>query len=419
MIRNHLYFITIKPIVSCLLLLLLFNNVLAEFPPFKVRVDLFDQNNRDSLGLVTAKGTETLTVFAPSDSTDKYSNGVIMIGFKDYLYCQWQSSSVDEDASDTWVAYSRSQDGKNWTPPLKTIPSFKGGYCSSGGWWVNGDTLVAYINFWPENSSPRGGYAYYSTSTDGINWSTVHPLTMINGDTLKGIIEQDPHALPDGRIIGVAHFQPGLIASPIYTDDPSGIRNWTRANFTNLSITDHVSRELEPGWYSRSDDTLVMTFRDQNSTYLRLASVSGDRGENWSRPVLTNMPDSRAKQSAGNLYANTAAFIVGNPVTNKTRIPLVVTLSRDGQYFNTAYILRKGGNGLQQLRYKGLYKNPGYHYPKSMIWQGYLYVSYATNKEDVQYTRVPLNSLAIDTTTSGTDHVRNLSPSLFDFNSKN
>ncbi|MCB0841254.1 MAG: exo-alpha-sialidase, partial [Bacteroidetes bacterium] len=156
----------------------------------------------------------------------------------------------------------------------------------------------------------------------------------------------------------------------------------------------------------RGDSTLVMTFRDQNGTYRRLASVSKDRGENWSIPVLTNMPDSRSKQSAGNLPDGTA-YLVGNPVTDKPRIPLAVTLSEDAYWFNTAYALRKGGNDLQPLRYEGLFKREGYHYPKSMVWGDHLYVSYATNKEDVEYTRVPLSSLKIDTSV-----VNSISPEL-------
>ena len=55
--------------------------------------------------------------------------------------------------------------------------------------------------------------------------------------------------------------------------------------------------------------------------------------------------------------------------------------------------MRAGGDDLQPLRYPGRYKRAGYSYPKSVIWENHLYVSYATNKEDVQYTRVPLDSL--------------------------
>ena len=56
-------------------------------------------------------------------------------------------------------------------------------------------------------------------------------------------------------------------------------------------------------------------------------------------------------------------------------------------------VLRKGGSDLQAQRYSGAAKTLGYNYPKSMVYDGYLYVAYATNKEDVQYTRVPLSSL--------------------------
>ena len=56
--------------------------------------------------------------------------------------------------------------------------------------------------------------------------------------------------------------------------------------------------------------------------------------------------------------------------------------------------LLRGAADLQPMRFAGRYKRPGYHYPKSLLWNGYLHVAYATNKEDVQMTRVPLPSLA-------------------------
>jgi hypothetical protein len=45
------------------------------------------------------------------------------------------------------------------------------------------------------------------------------------------------------------------------------------------------------------------------------------------------------------------------------------------------------------MRFKGTYKRVGYSYPKSVIWGDYLYISYATNKEDVELTRIPIASL--------------------------
>lgn len=361
-------------------------------PPFTTKSDLFEQGDADDLGLAKAAGTETVSIFEPNDQSDHFSNGVVLVAFNGYLYAQWQSSPKDEDSADTWTAYSRSQDGKQWSAPM-VLAAKSSNQRASGGWWVAGNTLVAYINVYPTGLTPRGGYTEFTTSTDGMSWAPAKRLAMLDGSTLDGIFEQDPHALPDGRIIGAAHFSPGLMVAPAYTDDPSGTKGWVRAKLPSLPNGGQVTREIEPSWFLRRDGAMVMLFRDQESTYKKLASMSGDRGATWTKAVETDMPDSRAKQSAGNLPDGTA-YQVSNPVNANRRSPLVVALSRDGFLFDKAFVLRSGGKELQPLRYAGKAKTLGYDYPKSMVHAGYLYVGYSVNKEDVEYTRVPLTSLA-------------------------
>lgn len=368
--------------------------------PFKVVDNLFDQSKNDEdLGLNKIPGAEVVTVFTASDDTDKFCNGVVMTEFKGKLYCQWQSSAKNEDSSDTWVAYSvSSDDGATWSEPMVLAPSIDNGYCSSGGWYVNDDTIVAYINQWPDSVSPRGGYTYYTQSTDGVNWTAPAPVLMKDGSVLNGIFEQDPHILDSGRIVSAAHFQNGLFVNPVYTDDESGITGWVKAEYTNMpqSGSATTSREMEPSMFVNEDGNLVMIFRDQNSTYKVLASVSADQGESWSDAVLTNMPDSRQKQSAGNLPDGTA-YIVGCPVNNKLRLPLAITLSTDGKTFDEAYVIGLGSEDPETIMYSGTAKRRGYHYPKSVVIGDYLYVSYAKNKEIVEYVRIPLSSISLNT----------------------
>lgn len=382
--------ITYKFILGCSAAFVI--NAFAASAPFTVQSGLFDQTDTAALGLATAAGAETFTIFAPSANTDHYSNGVVLVNFKGKFYCQWQSSAMHEDSSDTWVAYSRSADGKTWESPRSIIKAKGGTHYTSGGWWVNGDTLIAYVNAWPD-SLTAGGLAYYAASTDGETWSALRPVLMKDGSAMQGIIEQDPHRLSTGRIAGAAHFLPGLIANPVYTDDTSGVRGWVKATFTNLAHSGTNSRELEPSLYERADGNIVMIFRDQNTTYTKLASMSGDNGASWTSAVPTDMPDSRAKQSAGNLPDGTAYF-VSNPADTKRRMPLTVTLSADGRTFTKAYNLRTGKD-LQAQRYAGKYKTLGYSYPKAIVSGNYLYVGYSTNKEDVECTRIPLKSIEL------------------------
>lgn len=75
--------------------------------------------------------------------------------------------------------------------------------------------------------------------------------------------------------------------------------------------------------------------------------------------------------------------------------PLCNHLSADGFTFDRAYLLRSGKNGdYPAQRYTGKAKTLGYSYPKAMVHGGYLYVSYSTNKDDAQYTRIPVSSIS-------------------------
>lgn len=362
--------------------------------PVQVVDGLIDTTDLISLGLPQAANAETVTIFEPGDADDKFNHGTVLLPFRGRLYAQWQSSALDEDAPETVVKYSVSDDGSTWSAPAALTAPRTDGYTSNGGWWTDGETLVAYLNVWPAALQPRGGYTEYVTSTDGENWSAPQRVTDANGEPVDGIIEQDVKALPSGRVLTAFHVQPGLQVKPYYTDDPLGITGWTQGEFDNQPyLADEMSRELEPSWHVRDDGSIVMTFRDQGgSSMFKLASVSEDDGETWSDSVVTNVPDSRTKQSAGNLPDGTA-YMVGSLTGTKTRYPLVIVLSADGQTFDDGYALRDADD-LQPRRYEGKSKNLGYSYQKSVVWGDYLYVSYGTNKEDVEFTRVPVADLA-------------------------
>lgn len=376
--------------IICLVAALLVAPALAADPPYTIAPGLFDVSRPDDLGLKPAPGAETFTVFRSGPDTDKYLNGVVLFGFKSRLYAQWQSSATHEDTPDTHVLYSSSADGRQWSAPVDIVPR-DGVMRSSGGWWTDGRSLVAYLNVWPKGfNREAGGYVEYVTSRDGLHWSLPKRITGADGKPFMGVIEQDLHALPDGRIVTAFHVPPGLTAQPYYTDDRSGLTRWTRGAMTNLAHQGLESREMEPAWFRRGDGCLVMVFRDQALSFRQLAAESCDRGGTWTTPVVTAMVDSRAKQSAGNLPDGTA-FLVNAPSASKQRSPLVLTLSKDGKLFDRAYVLRAGPP--PPPRAGGLYKRAGYHYPKSVVWNDALWVGYADAKEAVVVVRVPVAGL--------------------------
>ena len=388
--------------------------VWADDAPFSIVDGLFNATDKETMGLGFAPEAETVTVFAATDDSPHYANGVVMTAFKGKLYCMWQTSAKDEDAEDTYVAYAVSSDcGTTWSEPMVLCPTVDNGYCASGGWLATNNLLIGYINVRTKDIANSGGYTQYVESSDGLTWTEPKDVTMADGSQLNGIFEQDPHVLSDGRIICAAHFQPGLILCPVYTDDPTGRTGWKKGQF---QYTDNGSQsaELEPSFFVQKDGTLVMVMRDQKGSYMVLAATSSDRGETWTKAVKTNMPDSRAKQCAGNLPDGTA-FLVNNPgrVTNSSnttwRVPLALTLSAEGTTFDRSYLLRSGSDGdYTPRRYEGKSKTLGYSYPKALVYGDYLYISYSTNKDDAQFTRVPIKNISLNT--SGIDVAQSTIP---------
>ncbi len=361
--------------------------------PFTVNPTLFTKHGNTFPAHKSPDNVQHFTVFEGVQTQAGYNHGAVLTGFKGQLFCQWQTSGKDEDGPGTHVIYSVSEDGEHWNKSRMLAPAREHAIVTSGGWWTQGDTLIAFINVWPDDAPQKQGHTEYATSSDGINWSAFKPVTGAGGRPVQGIIEQDLKALPSGRILTAFHMQPGLHATPYYTEDPSATSGWTAGSFTPLPHKDTISRELEPSSFVDADNNIVMTFRDQAGSFRVLASVSKDNGDTWSLPAVTGMPDSRAKQSAGNLPDGTA-YLVNNPSGTKDRLPLVVTLSRDGKHFDHALFARDEST-LPPMKFAGKYKRTGYSYPKSIVWRDALWISYAVNKEDIAVTRIPVSSLRI------------------------
>ena len=383
---------SLKLMTICLLAAIPYSMQAGDWLP-RLAEGVIDTTQHETLGLQAAPGINHYTIHQATDETDHYANGVVMAAFKGTIYCMWQSSPTDEDSDDTWVAYSRSTDnGHSWSKPMTLASPTTDYYCTSGGWLIYRDTLTALIDIWPKGMMPRGGETCYQTSTDGINWSPMQAVRMAEGFDMNGVLEQDPRPLPNGRIVGAIHFQPGLHVCPAYTNDPTGRSGWQKGDFL-AEDRGKQSRELEPSQYLRRDGSIVMLFRDQRSSFRKLAAISTDMGQTWTKAELTNMPDARTKQCAGNLPDGTA-YMVSCPANGKWRWPLVLQLSDDGILFDRALLIRSGSAGdLPAKRYEGRYKTIGYSYPKAMIHDNKLYIGYSVNKEDVVCSIIPIELL--------------------------
>lgn len=344
---------------------------------------------------------ESYDIFVPQTEADNhYNHAAAATFYKGKLYVMWQSSFRDEDAPDTRVLYSISEDkGQSWSEPMDLLSKSElknnylqeGEYVTAGGWHCYSDTLVAYINHWKPTleGNFREGGTEYLLSADGQNWTAPMPILCADGSPLPGVSEPDFRSTPGGRILTAFHVTPGLDCVPYYTDDPRAISGWTRAEIDHIpwpngGTNKNSSREMEPSWYVAADGRLVMNYRDQASSFRILRSVSSDDGSSWSRPQATEIVDSRSKQCAGNL-SDGKAFIVNNPSGSKDRFPLVIRWSTDGYNFPDSLTLR---TEYPEMKQQGRYKRLGFSYPKAIVQDDTVYIVYAINKESIAITKV-------------------------------
>ncbi|MBQ9463554.1 MAG: exo-alpha-sialidase [Bacteroidales bacterium] len=339
-----------------------------------------------SLGLERYPGASRIEVYSPGD--DRYVNNVLLCRFKGSYYCMWQSSRRDEDTPDTHVMYSISADGRSWQEPHILATATDSCFVSPGGWIQRGDSLSAVLNYVDSEERSRGGVARYIVTHDGVSWSEARSMLMADGTPVDGIFEQDPMLLQGGRTVGAVHFRPGLQLCPVWTDDPSGLRGWTKG-----ALPAGEGKPLEPSQFRRLDGSLVMLMRDQASSFLKLASVSNDGGKSWTPPAITCIPDSRSKQCAGNLPDGTC-FMVWNPAESKSRKALAIAFSDDGVVFDRAYLIA-GPADLKPRRYDGKYKTLGYSYPKAFVDNDILWISLSENKENALLFRLQLPPSAL------------------------
>lgn len=354
-----------------------------------VTPDLFDQAQPMTLGLGLHPSVETFAVYQPQVGDNRFNNHPQLMPFRGHLYATWQGTPQNEDSDDSFAMVSRSVDGKTWEKPTVIAPPIAGEhYHASGGLWSDGEVLVNYVIKLGKGHKPGTlKSTWVRTTTDGETWT---PLVELIPDAT---LSENPRRLPGGRLIVTAHgpteATPMNITRIFYTDRADGLGGWSESYLPHIPSKNR-GRGLEPSWYRRADGSLVMVFRDMDRTFELLAAESVDRGETWSMPTAVAFPDSCSMQCAGNLPDGTA-FMVNNPVDEGRRIPLTVTLSDDGRHFDRTFLLR---GEPQERRFEGAYKDRGYSYPGAVVWGDHLYVTYATNKEDIELTRIPLDVLS-------------------------
>ena len=371
--------------------------------PIRLAKGLLDGADDATWGLPEIPHVEVKTIYRANEKIGTFVNHPQLAFFKGQMYCAFQLCPANEDASDSVAVYNRSADLNKWTAPeVIGPPTTDHTFRASVGWLQDGDQLHALIL--RRDNSPPGEVTVteYRTSSDGENWSDLRVLLpdIMGSESARAIT-------PGGRILFLGHghqIENGTAAHKAcsyYHDGTDFSEGWKESVYPQelvmyASGEKPISRIIEASWFRRLNGELVLVSRDLLRSGYIFAAVSKDRGATWGESLLTNIPDSSNMQCAGNLPDGTCYMLTTPGLVSKVdsrlqpRTPLILWLSNDGVLFDRAFLIRSVP---PPRRFDGKSKTVGYSYVGSLVHNGFLYVSYATNKEDIEMSCIPLAAL--------------------------
>lgn len=365
----------------------------SPFPvePVRTAEESAQRINNRADGAIKTPATEKATIYQP-DGDWSYSHGAAIAWFKGKFYVMFTNGRANEDDCGQRVMYAVSEDGLNWDTPRPLADTQMGEHSElvlqASGFWVNGDTMVAYYNsseypeeslrgenLRPEKDVSRLNFQNHAlTTTDGVHWTDAGSVTYRRGFFMP------THT---GRLI-----VPGPPSFP-YTEDPGGLGKFSISVLNMSNVNARGANILtESCMYQTDDEIIHMMFR--TDTGFMWASESYDNGKTWTEPFPTKFTNDNSKFWFGTL-PDGRFYCVSNPIMDSGRTPLILSLSDDGENFSDQYLLR---NEPYQQQYPGMYKSGIYGYPHALVQGDYLYVVYSKHKEAIEVTRVALSELA-------------------------
>lgn len=351
-----------------------------------------------------------------------YSHLPHVVAFKGKLIAMWVAGKLHEEEDGQDVLMSYSDNFLNWTEPVK-LPIDdeyrRKGLISPGGFFVHDGILNLYVRYteWENNDlkdTERKDFAHKNTK--------LFCMTSEDGEHFSELIDMNldvymcfpPIQTSTGKII-----MAGCFTFP-YTDDPAAISGFKKAGHLPAEVyekyADHSQSFYEVGKYiglpvhlleaslldyGNGNLKMLLRSRDkrnfvqlENELYTHevgdnLYATDSNDGIHWSPVYKTDFTNNDSKFNSGRL-SDGRYYIVSNPDRLGLRLPLVISLSDDGETFDKHYIIREDFNNIRQM---GRWKQYGCQYPQTIEHDGWLFIIYSVCKEDIQISRISLKDL--------------------------
>lgn len=342
---------------------------------------------RRNLGFVEPRSAIHSIVLRTDRKTGGYNHHSKLIFHNGMFYAMWSNHSRMEDGAGQRTLFSTSKDGRKWAPwaELAPPPQPQTNETPDKLWLAP----VAWLTFEGRLWAQIGGYSLRPEMKTYL-YREVMP------DGKLGPIYTDHARWQDSEDTG---FDIQLADTPELASLLTGVRSQGGRPRPPAGVDSANLNETT--FYQTADGRYVCLRRDENFSHRLYVSMTNNLQE-WPLARPTDIPDAPS-MTVNVQLTDGHVLLVGNQIATAfddperkfyDRVPLVVSISKDGYVFDRAFAVRtdKHRHRVDGVAGRG---EGGGQYPSAIVQAGRLYVLYSMGKEDIVITEIPLTDLMI------------------------
>jgi len=316
-------------------------------------------------------------VVCPVSDALKFQLHDYLIHHDGKYWCLFSHGPVVEDVPTQFVSYATSDDGLKWSEakPVMPAPAAPYAYIARDFWVRDGELLALVAHFRDKgafgvNKDLKLEAYAWDPATETWKFKTVVYENAINNYA--------PQRLADGNWMMTRR-------------DPRFTVYMLRGGVKDLSDWEsfQVVKRLEvpkfapdePVWWQLPDGRLHALFRDNGGSSRLYQAFSSDEGRTWTRPQITNFPNSSSKLFPMRLKSG-AWILISNANPKWGRREMYLSISEDGLTFTK----------MARLMIPSA-KATTFQYPHAIEHDGKLTIVFSQKKMQSEILQVPLEDI--------------------------
>lgn len=292
-------------------------------------------------------------------------------------WCLFSHGPEVEDVPTQFVSYATSDDGLKWSAAKPVMPAPKSPYAYiARGFWLRNDELLVLVAHYRDkgafgvNKELKLEAYVWDKGSDSWKFKTVLYEDAINNFA--------PQKLTNGEWLMTrrdARFNVYMLAGGV-----KSLEDWQSFPVVKRLEVPKFSPD-EPFWWQLPDGRLHGLFRDNGGSSRLYQSFSSDSGRTWSRPKISNFPNSSSKCYPLRLASGQWAMISNaNPKWGRRELHL--SLSDDGLTFSKMARLVIPSKVATTFQY-----------PHAIERDGHLLIAFSQKKQQTEVLKVPMKSI--------------------------